>query len=457
MDVADSPGTAPPLETGASDQDSADERERLAAVRRYDILDTPPDGAFDRVTALAARLFRTPMATVSFVDAERVWVKAGYGMRPNQSMTRSPGLCATAICRDDVRVIPDTLNDPVARDNPLVAGDMGFRFYAGAPLVTSDGFRLGTICVMDTRPREASEEQVATLKDLAAIVMDELELRRSALRTLRTERELRTQLEREKAELEGFAATLRRTFQPPALPRIPGLELASHYQPASAREVGGDFYDVFTLGDRRWAFFLGDVCGKDAGAAAVTSLIRHTLRAAALHDPDPIRVLQELNTALLLDTLHEDRFCTVVYGTVAPAADGPGYDVVIGSGGHPPTFVVRAGDGEQPGSTEPVTCTGMLVGALEEATFTQSTVRLGPGDGMLLYTDGLTDAQSDTKNLLGHEGLVAYLDQMLADAGRNGDPISARRLTRGLEALLDGVVGSDDIAILAMSATRDQG
>lgn len=456
MDVADSPSTAPPHPVEACGEGRAAETARLAAIRRYDILDTPPEGAFDRVTALAARAFKTPVATVSFVDAERVWIKAGYGLRPDQSLSRSPGLCATAIHRDEVLVLPDTLDDPVARHNPLVTGETGYRFYAGAPLITSDGHRLGTLCVMDVRPRQVDEDQIATLTDLAAIVMDELELRRSALRTLQAERELRAQLEREKAELEGFTATLRRTFQPPALPRIPGLELASHYQPASARDVGGDFYDVFFLDERRWGFFLGDVCGKDAAAAAVTSLIRHTLRAAALHATNPIRVLEELNTALLLDTLHEDRFCTVVFGTVMPASDGDGYSVRLGSGGHPPAYVIRAGDAKRPPRAEPVACTGMLVGALEDADFARTTVRLRPGDCLLLYTDGLTDARSDKKKQLGQEGLVAYLDRFATEVCRPGEPVSAEALTQGLASLLDGAVGTDDVAILAMSATGSE-
>ena len=146
---------------------------RLAAVARYDILDTPPDGAYDRVAALAARLFEVPVATVTIVDEDRIWFKATHGLEGVTEIGRDPGLCASAVLTDDTTVIPDTLLDPVACSNPLVAGPMGVRFYAAAPIITADGYRLGTVNILDTRPREISEEDSATLADLAAVVRDQ--------------------------------------------------------------------------------------------------------------------------------------------------------------------------------------------------------------------------------------------------------------------------------------------
>ena len=122
---------------------------------------------------------------------------------------------------------------------------------------------------------------------------------------------------------------------------MPGLEVAAHYHPASPDEVGGDFYDLFPLDDGRWGLFLGDVCGKGAGAAVVTSLARYTLRAAAVDDPDPVAVLTKLNTALHREaTEPAHRFCTVVFGVLTPTADG--CDVVLAGGGHPPPALLRA-------------------------------------------------------------------------------------------------------------------
>jgi signal transduction histidine kinase len=155
-----------------------DEEARLAAVRRYDILDTPPDGAFDRVTALAARLFGVPIAIISIVDGDRIWFKSHHGTEVDQ-IGREPGLYTSAVMQTDAFARDESL-DPQLLSDPLVAGEHGFRFYAAAPLISPDGFNLGTLCVIDRQPRTLSEREIATLEDLAAIVIDELELRHAA-------------------------------------------------------------------------------------------------------------------------------------------------------------------------------------------------------------------------------------------------------------------------------------
>lgn len=181
-----------------------DEEARLAAVRRYEILDTPPDGAFERVTALAARLFRVPIAIIAIVDRDRIWFKSHHGIELDQ-IGREPGLCASAIMQTAPLVISDATLDPDALANPLVAGELGLRFYAAAPLTTSDGFNLGTLCVLDRRPRELTDAEVATLQDLAAIVVDELDLQYAA----RSEEQ---RLERVRAE---FTATVSHELKTP--------------------------------------------------------------------------------------------------------------------------------------------------------------------------------------------------------------------------------------------------
>ena len=151
------------------------EAERIAAVRRYDILDSPPDGAFDRITALAARRLRVPIAIISIVDEDRIWFKSHHGL-PVEQIDREPGLCASAILGDTPYLIEDARKDPRSLANPLVAGDFGLRFYAAVPLTTDDGHNLGTLCVIDKEPRPIEQEQIEDLKDLASIVMDQLEL-----------------------------------------------------------------------------------------------------------------------------------------------------------------------------------------------------------------------------------------------------------------------------------------
>ena len=185
-----------PLDLGGGGAETAAEVEieRLAAVRRYDILDTPRDGAFDRVTELASRLFGVPISIVSIVDTDRIWFKSHHGLEAEE-VFRDPGLCASAILADDIYVVEDAKADARTLANPLVAGALGLRFYAGQPLVTADGYRLGTLCIIDREPRELSVEEAVTLRTLAATVMDSLELRLAAIRVVRLEEERRHAIE----------------------------------------------------------------------------------------------------------------------------------------------------------------------------------------------------------------------------------------------------------------------
>lgn len=440
--------TGPANMPGRRAVSAVEEAARMDAVRRYDILDTPPDGAFDRVAAMAARLFKVPVASITIVDEDRIWFKAAHGLDGVSQIGREPGLCGSAILADETLVIPDTLTDPVACDNGLVTGPMAVRFYAAAPIITGDGHRLGTVNILDTKPRLITQDDTATLADLAAIVRDELEMRLAALNALRAEQERRIEQEeaRERAErdmaaIQAFASTLQRTLLPPALPVVPGLELACHYATASAKDVGGDFYDVFPLGPDRWAFFLGDVCGKGPEAAAVTSLTRYTLRAAAQIDPNPDKVLTSLNTALLLDPSVGTRFCTAVFGILEPH-EKEGFTVTLATGGHPPTYHLRG-----PGAVETVQPQGgMLIGALAEARFASRTIHLAPGEGLLLYTDGLTEARTLSGEMIGEKGLAGFLTARTA-------PVSAAAVVEDTVALLDATPNGagDDVALLALS------
>ena len=157
------------------------EAARLDAVRRYDVLDTPPDGAFDRVTALAAKIFDVPIALVTIVDHDRIWFKSRFGLEGVEQIGRDPGLCASAIMNDGPYVVEEARRDPRTLANPLVAGKFGLQFYAAAPLRTAHGHRLGTLCIIDREPRMFSPKQAEMLERLSEIVVDEMELRLSAI------------------------------------------------------------------------------------------------------------------------------------------------------------------------------------------------------------------------------------------------------------------------------------
>ena len=156
-----------------------DEKARMAAVKRYNILDTPADGAFDRVTAIAARRFKVPISIISIVDHDRIWFKSHHGLDVTQ-VEREPGLCASAILSDDPHILEDARRDIRSLANPLVVGEFGLRFYAAVPLRTRDGYNLGTLCVIDFQPRPVTDDEINDLRDLAGLVIDQLEFRLSA-------------------------------------------------------------------------------------------------------------------------------------------------------------------------------------------------------------------------------------------------------------------------------------
>ncbi|MEU6676377.1 SpoIIE family protein phosphatase [Streptomyces sp. NPDC046925] len=259
------------------------------------------------------------------------------------------------------------------------------------------------------------------------------------LRGRQAAEEARRQAEADRARLQEALAVLQQSLLPSALPEVPGLEAGSYYHTASPDLLGGDFYDLFPLDAKRWAFFLGDVCGKGPQAAAVTSLTRYTLRAAALHDPDPVTVLSTLNRVLNERSSGDTRYCTAVFGVLERGDDQVG--VQLASGGHPSALIQRAD-----GSAEYLpTPGGMLIGVLPRAQFTAARTELRPGDTLLLYTDGLTEARTGPqRELYGEEALRAFTTALPA-AGPQALITALTGLLAGFGEGLD-----DDTALLAL-------
>ncbi|WP_367129363.1 PP2C family protein-serine/threonine phosphatase [Saccharothrix sp. HUAS TT1] len=297
-------------------------------------------------------------------------------------------------------------------------------------LVAADGRRLPALVSARVKTSEDGQPLLVRLT-----VFDARERRAYERELLAAKRKA----EQERERLERLTGTLQRTLLPDALPEVDGLDLAAHYQVASKDQVGGDFYDVFPLGNDRWGFFLGDVCGKGPEAAVLTSLTRYALRAAAVHDTDPVKVLTTLNTVLLQQRRNEGpRFCTVIFGLLEP--DGDGFAVTLAGGGHPPPLALRA-DGESHFLPTPG---GQLVGILPHARFAVATTRLDPGDVIVLYSDGLTEARRADGTLLEEEGLA---EAAAAMTGEDAFTV-VDRLTRLLSDWSEEP--SDDTAILAI-------
>ena len=241
------------------------------------------------------------------------------------------------------------------------------------------------------------------------------------------------------SERSHIARTLQRSLLPPALPEIPGIEIAARYRAAGDQnEVGGDFYDAFRGPGDVWTILIGDVAGKGPEAAAVTSLTRHTLRALTLRGASPSECLDLLNGALLAEPSVAGRFCTVLYARLHPLP-GARAMLTLATGGHLPPRTVRAG-----GDLERVDLRGSIVGGLRTPHFECVDVELGPGDVLVLFTDGVTE-------LRGHDAGEGerLLDDLLATrAGSSPGAIVEAVEAQSVAAQHDEP--RDDIALVAL-------
>jgi GAF domain-containing protein len=155
----------------------ANENERLQALYHYRLLDNLPAGYFTNLAHIIAQSFDTPIALVSIVDKEKVLFPGNVGMEDTSEVSRGISLCSLAVLDDEPTIFRDALKEPCLLSNPLVTGEFGLRFYAGAPILTKDGFALGTVCVVDKEPREFSAKEEAMLQSFADTAMEEIEMR----------------------------------------------------------------------------------------------------------------------------------------------------------------------------------------------------------------------------------------------------------------------------------------
>jgi serine phosphatase RsbU (regulator of sigma subunit) len=286
-----------------------------------------------------------------------------------------------------------------------------------APLIGRDGGEFGRIDVAGKAGGFTPADDLA-LEDLARLAS-------LALENVRLE-------ERERQ----IARTLQASLLPARLPAIEGLDVGARYLAGGeGTVVGGDVYDLFPVGDE-WAFMVGDVCGKGAEAAALTAMVRYTLRAEAVHSARPRDVLALVNSAIL-HQFEDGRFCTVLHGRVR--VDDGGARFRLAAGGHPPPIVLRAG-----GTLEPVAVGGPLLGVLRTVDHADVLLALGPGDALVCFTDGLTEGRA-ADGMFGDRGLR---DSIAGAAGLDADAIAAHLVRAALE--FQGGQTQDDVAVLVL-------
>ncbi|HEU5036381.1 MAG TPA: SpoIIE family protein phosphatase [Nocardioides sp.] len=369
-------------------------------VQLYDqapcgFLSTTPDGRIVKANAtLCSWLGTTPDALCSgrsFADlltrGGQVYHETHYA--PMLRMHDRVRELALEMRRVDGRRLPVLVNATMVRDA------------AGEPVVIR-------IAVFDATERRRYERELVAAKELA---------------------------ESSEAEALKLARTLQQTLIPATEPVVPGLELATAYRPAThGLLVGGDFYDVFAISPDDWAVVVGDVCGKGADAAVITALARWTLRGASVAYDAPSQAIANLNEVL---RSHEsERFCTAA--VVRLRRSGSSWRAQVCVAGHPAPYVLRT-DGE----SGPMVATGPLVGIFEDAEFTDHELELGPGTGLLLFTDGVTEAGS----------AGAFFDDRGIAAAISTHGTQPQLLVEGLVhdvAVFQEGDPRDDIAVLAL-------
>ena len=364
------------------------------------------------------------VATAEPADAELV---RQYGERypPRADAPAGAGNVVRTGIREVVNDVAPALLEGLAQDDEhlrLLKG-LGLRSGMTVPLKAGDRI-IGALSLIYSRSgRTFSEDDVALAESLAS---------RAALAVENA---------RLYSERSHIAQTLQRSLLPPALPEIEGLELAARYRAAGEQnQVGGDFYDAFRSADGVWTLLIGDVSGKGPEAAALTSMTRHTLRAASLRDIDARENLELLNEALFSQPDADGRFCTVLYARVCPRSDG-GAGVTLATGGHLPPILLRAG-----GRVERVQLRGSIVGGLKTPEFGERAITLEPGDLLLLFTDGVTEIRGPDPDL----GERALEEVLAAHRGADAETIVAAVQQRAVD--LQAGEPRDDIALLAVKA-----
>ena len=398
-----------------------EETERLTALRALNILDTPPEERFDRITRLAAELLDVPIAYVSFVDEHREWLKSSQGWDVSET-PRDASICALTMCNRGPLIIPDALADERFRHHPMVTGEPHARFYAGYPLRSSSGHIVGTFSVADRRPRRLSKRARSLLAMLAEMVEHEMNLvdviqlqldalvakveaeaaHRERTEALHSLVENRQHLSDELAKAAAYVHSL--------LPEPLTGPLRTDWAFIPSAELGGDAFGYHWLDDDHFAMYLLDVSGHNIGAALHSVSVLNVLRAQSLRDTnfyDPGAVLAALNDAFQMKQYHNMYF-TIWYGVY----DRKTRRLTYASGGHPPALLAT-----QTGGTpriEPIRTRGFMIGGVRNVVYPSASIIVPEGSALYLFSDGIYEIRRDDDTTMDLDDFVDLLTENIA-------------------------------------------
>lgn len=387
-----------------------DEQARQDALAELEILDTPSEERFDRVTRLCTRLFGVPMALVTLLDAERQWFKSKQGLDVEQ-IPRRDSFCNLTLQQPDVVVIEDAHLDERFTDNPLVTGNPFIRFYAGHPLETKSGHRVGTLCILDNKPRMLSAQERDLLRDLALWVQKELVIDEELAR----------------------AADVQQGLLPKSVPDVPGYDLAGTV--VSSWTVGGDFFDWYRV-PGGLTITLADVMGKGMGGAILMATVRAVLRGTSAH-PSVSAGITQASLVLTEDLQQTASFFTLFHARLDEASG----TVTYVDAGHGLAAVVRARGGHERPRTR-----GLPVGILPDTTWEEDTVHLEPSDTLVVFSDGVLD-------MLGGADTEAEVERVIGEVAAMVRDVPTAE--EAMAAVTANALGQpDDVTVLVVRRTR---
>ncbi|MCG5531498.1 SpoIIE family protein phosphatase [Halorhodospira halochloris] len=364
-----------------------DEERRLSALYEYRILDTPAEEAFDRVIRLVCRLFSVPMATITLVDRDRQWFKSSCGVDACET-ERGISFCGHVVFQGAPLIVPDTHEDPRFADNPLVTGPPYVRFYAGVPLTTYDGLHIGVLCVQDKQPRPQgiSADELANLTELAAMTLDELELRKA------------------KSQVDAEQEIARRVINCATQNEVLGNPGVRHYYRPAERLSGDLLLAGRRSSDGALLFLLGDFTGHGIGAAVGVPAL-----AGKFYDQIELGVGSEQILGRLNDHLRKhlppDMFLTAALIEVSLRDDG--LHLAIWNAGLPSILLISA-----QGQATHFASEGLPLGIVSSTSIQAAGLEyhLPPAKSRLYAcSDGVVESRTADGGLLGVEGLERNL------------------------------------------------
>ena len=371
----------------------ADEPERLAELQALGLLDTPPEERFDRITRLLALVLRVPMAYISLIDSDRQWFKSSCGMGLKQT-PRSISFCGHAILSDEPLIVADAREDNRFRDNPLVTGEEGVRFYAGRPLCGPGGHKVGTLCVADHCPRSPRPEEIEILEEMARLVERELSL----VEVARLQRDLIASQMTLTRELNGAAQYVRSLLPG----RLEG-EIRTRWVFEPCSKLGGDSFGYEWIDPDHFAIYLLDVAGHGVGSALLSVSVANVLRSRSLpytNFRDPSSVLGGLNEAFPMES-QDGKYFTIWYGVF----DRNNRNLAYASAGHPPAYLIN-----DTGESSELGTSNFGIGMVDETTFESASVALGRSSRLYVFSDGAYEVRKPDGAMMHRRQLLSYLD-----------------------------------------------